>query len=340
MDGEALRLGKRRAALEARGRALRAIRGWFDREGFLEVDVPARVRAPGQEVHLDAIPAGAAPDGSPRWLVTSPEYAMKRLVGAGYERIVSIGKCWRADELGPHHEPEFTMIEWYRAGAPLDQIATDCENLMRVAAAAVAAGRTAAAAPPTIAPPLAPGAPPFARTTVRELVREHAGITLDGDETPAALLAKARAAGVPTGASTAWDDVFFQIWLDRVEPRLPALGPVFVFDWPAPLGALARRRPDDPRLVERFELYAGGLELANAFGELTDATEQRARFQAESADRRARGKATYPVDEALLAALGRMPPTSGVALGFDRAMMWLVSANEIREVVSFAADEI
>ncbi|MES1157999.1 MAG: EF-P lysine aminoacylase EpmA, partial [Haliangium ochraceum] len=299
------------------------------------VDVPARVRAPGQEVHLDAFAAGD------RWLVTSPEYAMKRLCGAGFERIVSIGKCWRAEERGPHHEPEFTMIEWYRARAPLDDIAADCEALVGVAAAA-AAGTDARShgqggASPNV---LARFARPFARTTVRELLRAHAGITLDGDEAAVALADKARAAGVAVGGATAWDDVFFQIWLDRVEPRLAEAGPTFVFDWPAPLGALARRRAEDPRLVERFELYAGGLELANAFGELTDPDEQRARFQAESLARRSRGKVVYPVDEALLSALARMPPTSGVALGFDRLLMLVLGAPSLREVMAFADDEI
>jgi len=317
---ERQRLARRRPALEARARVRTALRRWFDEQGFLEVETPARVRAPGQEVHLDAI---ASAD---RWLITSPEYAMKRLVGAGFERIVSMGKCWRAEERGHHHQPEFTMIEWYRAQAPLARIAEDCEALVRLAASAAGQG-------------VAFGAP-FARVTVRELMREYAGLSLEGDESAAALAEKARGAGVALGTATAWDDCFFQVWLDKVEPRLPALGPVFVFDWPAPLGALARRHPDDPRLVERFELYAAGLELANAFGELTDAAEQRARFESETAARQARGKVVYPIDEALLAALPHMPPTAGVALGFDRLLMLALGAAQIRDVIAFADDEI
>ena len=309
---------------------LSAIRRWFEAEGFLEVDVPARVRAPGQEIHLDAI---ASED---RWLVTSPEYAMKRLCGAGYERIVSIGKCWRAGERGPHHEPEFTMIEWYRAGAPLDRLADDCEQLVRISVERAAE----------------PGSPPgpidfpvqlpdrFRRATVRELMLNHAGVDVRGDESAAEFAAKAGAAGVAVGAAREWDDIFFQIWLDRVDPALTVAGPLFVFDWPAPLAALARRRADDPRVVERFELYAGGLELANAFGELTDPIEQRARFESESRARRARGKVTYPVDEKLLAALGHMPPTSGVALGFDRLMMLALGAQSIDQVMAFPFAEV
>jgi lysyl-tRNA synthetase class 2 len=245
---------------------------------------------------------------------------MKRLMAAGLERIVQIGKAWRAGESGPHHQPEFTIVEWYRAGAPLSRIADDCEAVVR--AAGFAAGG------------------PFERTTVRELLRRHAGIDLAGDETAEALRAKAREAGVFVGSAGSWDDLFFQIFLERVEPALAAGRPTFVFDWPAPLGALARRKTDDPRLVERFELYAGGLELANAFGELTDRVEQRARFEEEARTRAARGKAVYPIDERLLEALPRMPPTSGVALGLDRLVMLVLGARDIREVVAFADDEI
>ena len=320
MTDERQRLAGRRPALEARARVRAALRRWFDDQSFLEVETPARVRAPGQEIHLDAIPS------ADRWLITSPEYAMKRLVGAGYQRIVSIGKCWRAEERGAHHEPEFTMIEWYRAGAPLAHIAEDCEALVHLAAEAAGQG---------VAFPR-----PFRRVTVRELMRDFAGIVLEGDEPAPALAEKARAAGVAVGTATAWDDIFFQAWLDKVEPRLAELGPVFVFDWPGPLGALARRHPGDSRLVERFELYAGGLELANAFGELTDPVEQRARFESETYARKALGKAVYPIDEALLAALPHMPATAGVALGFDRLVMLALGAAEIRDVVAFANDEI
>jgi lysyl-tRNA synthetase class 2 len=297
------------------------VRAWFEGEGFLEVETPARVRNPGQEVHLDAI---AASEGEPRYLVTSPEYHMKRLCGAGYARIFQLGRAFRAGERGPHHQPEFTMLEWYRADPSLERLARDCEELFTVAARAV--GR----------PPLAL---PFERTSVRALLHRHAGIEVNGDETVDQLRAKAAQAGVTSGA-TAWDDVFFQLWLDRVEPHLGREHPSFVFDWPAPLGALARRRADDPRLVERFELYAGGLELVNAFGELIDPAEQRARFEAENEDRRSRGKVVYPLDEALLGALSRMPPTCGAAMGFDRLVMLVLGAPEIRDVLAFADDEV
>jgi lysyl-tRNA synthetase class 2 len=309
------------ATLAARARILKAVRAWFDEQGFLEVDTPARVRSPGQEVHLDAIAAG---DGY--WLITSPEYHMKRLVAAGCTRIVQIGKCWRGEELGPHHRTEFTMIEWYRAGEPLEALASDCEQLVRVAVQA--AGRA----------PAAVGAEaPFERATVRELVARHAGIELAGDEDAAALRAKVAAAGVQAGSATAWDDIFYQLFLDRIEPALARSRPTFVFDWPAPLAALARPKPGDPRVVERFELYAGGLELANAFGELTDAAEQRRRFEHEARLRAERGKDVYPIDEELLAALPAMPATAGIALGFDRLVMFALGATDIAEVTAFAA---
>ncbi len=307
------------AALEARGRIRRAVRAWFEREGFLEVETPSRVRSPGQEVHLDAVPAG---DG--HWLVTSPEYHLKRLMAAGFPRVVEIARCWRANESGPHHAGEFTMVEWYRANAPLETLAADCEALIAVAIRA--AGRD----------PAALGlAAPFARTTVRDLFARHAGIDLTGGEDPTTLAQAARAAGVAIGSAAAWDDIFYQVFLDRIEPALATAGPTFVFDWPAPLAALARPKPDDPLWVERFELYAGGLELANAFGELTDPVEQRRRFESEAAVRAARGKDVYPIDERLLAALHHLPPTAGIALGFDRLVMLALGVSDIGEVLAF-----
>jgi elongation factor P--(R)-beta-lysine ligase len=323
--------------LAVRARILAAVRSYFSAAGFLEVETPTRVPAPGQEVHLDAFVAGAG-----RFLITSPEYHMKRLVAAGATRIFQITRAFRAEEQGPHHQPEFTIIEWYRANQPLEVIADDCEALLR--AAAQAAG-TFPVLPPRPGGPARPGVQldaPFERTTVAALLGRHAGIELHGDETAAALADKARSAGIDLGGARAFDDVFFQIFLDRVEPHLGLAQPTFVFDWPLPLAALARTKAGQgrPPVAERFELYAGGLELANAFGELTDAVEQRARFVEESALRAARGKTVYPLDEKLLAALPLMPATAGVALGFDRLVMLATGAGDIREVIAFADDEV
>jgi elongation factor P--(R)-beta-lysine ligase len=308
-----------RAVLKTREKIVREIRQYFNSWGFLEVSTPARVRSPGQEVHLDAIEAG-----DEHWLITSPEYHLKRLVAEGLGPLFEIARCWRADESGPHHRTEFTMLEWYRVNQHLAVLAADCEALIRIAFEA--AGRD----------PSALGfQEPFARTTVRELFAEHAGFPLMGDETPEELRAAALKAGVAVGSATAWDDIFYQVFLDRIEPILAKSGPTFVLDWPAPLGALARPKPGDPRVVERFELYAGGLELANAFGELTDPVEQRRRFEEEARARAARGKAVYPIDEALLEALPRMPPTAGIALGLDRLIMLALGTRDISEVVAF-----
>ncbi len=307
------------------------MRAAFDQQDFLEVETPLRVPSPGQEVHLEAI----ATEGG-RFLITSPEYHMKRLVAAGAARIYQITRAFRAGERGPHHQPEFTIVEWYRAGEPLSAIADDCEALVRAAARAVGSY-------PVL--PLPAGGSlrldgPFERTTVRELFARHAGFDLAGDEPAEMLAERARRAGVAVGSATAWDDLFFQIFLDRIEPALGRERPTFVFDWPAPLAALARRRTDDPRLAERFELYAGGLELANAFDELTDPVEQRARFQAEAEVRRQRGRTVYPLDEKLLAALPHMPPTSGVALGLDRLVMLVTGATDIGHIVAFPDAEV
>jgi lysyl-tRNA synthetase class 2 len=316
-------MGASRAALEAREKIVRELRRRFQDWGFLEVTTPARVRSPGQEVHLDAIAAGQV-DGEARWLITSPEYHLKRLCAEGFAPLYEIARCGRADEPGPHHRTEYTMLEWYRAEAPLAALAN--VRAARGVGALRAAGRD----------PAALGlCAPFARTTVRDLFAEHAAITLAGDEPAEALGAAAREAGVALGSATAWDDIFYQVFLDRIEPVLAKAGPTFVFDWPAPLGALARPKPGDPRLVERFELYAGGLELANAFGELTDPVEQRRRFEEEARTRAIRGKAVYPLDEALLAALPRMPPTAGIALGLDRLIMLALGAGDISNVVAF-----
>ena len=333
-----MKLASGKAGLEARAEIRRAVRSWFDGQGFLEVETPARVPSPGQEVHLEAIPAG-----DQRFLITSPEYHMKRLVAAGLPRIVQICRCWRGGERGSHHQPEFTMIEWYRAGASLEEIARDCEALVEVAARAVGhwpavdvpASRGRDGKPEKLAVEA-----PFGRLTVRAALSRFAGTTLRGDESVDSLRDLAARADCHPGTAATWDDIFFQVFLDRVEPHLGRERPTFVFDWPLPLAALARRKPDDPLTVERFELYAGGLELANAFGELCDPVEQRARFVAEAGLRRQQGRAVYPIDEKLLASLTNMPPTCGVAMGFDRLVMLVTGAEHIREVLAFADDEV
>jgi lysyl-tRNA synthetase class 2 len=328
---EVARLPRARLArLAARARALAALRQFFAERDFLEVETPLLVPSPGLEIHLDAVAAGGG------YLITSPEYQMKRLLAAGFERIYQVCKCFRAGEHGPHHASEFTMVEWYRGFAGLDDIVRDTEELVAAVVTAVAG------APIARAGGMIDVSPPWPRLAVREAMRRWAGVEVAGDEPAEALVAAVRAAGIAVADGTAWDDAFFAAFVARVDPALAALDrPVILEDWPAPLAALARRRPDDPRTALRFEAYVGGIELANAFGELTDPAEQRARFEHDQATRRARGKPVYPIDERLIAALAEgLPPSAGIALGFDRLVMLATGAETIDEVQTFSTREL
>jgi elongation factor P--(R)-beta-lysine ligase len=333
---EVARLPRRRlAALQARAVALAALRRFFAARDFVEVETPLLVPSPGLELHLDAVGAG---DG---YLITSPEYQMKRLLAAGCERIYQVCKCFRAGERGPHHAGEFTMVEWYRGFAELDEIASDTEALVADVVRSVGEGGPGA--------PLARVAgrtidvsPPWPRMSVREAMRRWAGVEVAGDEPAAALVRAVRAAGIAVADDTAWDDAFFAAFLARVDPALATLDrPMILEDWPAPLAALARRKPGEPTTALRFEAYVGGIELANAFGELTDPVEQRLRFERDQAVRRERGRAVYPIDEKLIAALAEgLPPCAGIALGFDRLVMLATGAAAIDDVLTFTADEL
>ena len=288
------------------------------------------VPSPGLELHLDAYEVAGGHRGAPRYLITSPEYQLKRLVAGGLTRIYSLGKVFRRGEEGPHHNPEFTMLEWYRAGEGWEAVADDVEALVCQAATELG-----------LVPSGLSLQPPWQRLTVREAMRRHAGFDLDGDEDVETLRAHARAAGhrVPPVGDGDWSDVFFTVFLDAVEPHL-SQGPVVLCEWPRPLCALARAKPGDARVVERFEAYLGGLELCNGFGELVDPVEQRRRLVADSTERLRRGLPQYPIDERFLAAVGQMPPSGGVALGVDRLAMLLLGKREIRDVLPFSASEL
>ena len=329
---EVARLGQaRRGNLAARGRMMAAMRELFAARDFIEVETPLWVRAPGLEVHLTAVGAG---DG---FLITSPEYQMKRLLAAGMERIYQTCRCFRAGEDGPHHQREFTMLEWYRAWDELDTVAGDTEALVEHVARAVNGKPEVRVGGRAIRVD-----EPWLRITVAEAMYDFAKVAVRGDETVAELAGAVRAAGIDPGSARHWDDIFFTAFVDRVEPALAAIDrPVFLLDWPAPLGALARRKPNNPLVVERFEAYIGGIELANAFGELTDPVEQRARFEDDLALRRDRGLAQYPLDEKLLAALGEgLPPCAGIALGVDRLAMLVLGAASIGDVNAFTTSEL
>lgn len=328
----------RRAAARARARLQAAVRSFLGGRGFEEVETPCLVPAPGMEPHIAAFEARFEPEGGgvgrPLWLHNSPEYAMKRLLAEGFPRIFQLARVFRNGEVSAAHNPEFTMLELYRAGTDYRGTMEDLEALVEACAREVAGG-------PEV--PWRGGrlslAAPFERLTVAEAFGRHAGIDLLAcDGKVERLREAARAAGLAPGApGDSFDDLFFRLFLERIEPAIGLGRPTYLLDWPAPMAALARVKASDPRLAERFELYAGGLELANGFSELTDAREQRARLEEEQALRRRLGRPAYPLDERFLEALPRMPPAGGVAVGLDRLLMLLTGAERIAEVLLFPA---
>ncbi|NDV00095.1 EF-P lysine aminoacylase EpmA [Pseudoroseicyclus tamaricis] len=320
--------------LRARSALMGRIRGWFAGEGFLEADPAALQASPGNEVHLHGLAAELAlPDGRSRamYLHTSPEFAMKKLIAAGEERLVSMGHVWRGGERGPLHHPEFTMLEWYRAGAPYEALWQDCAALLRLA------GEVGGGPLRWRGAECDPALPPE-RVTVAEAFAAHAGIDLDATLDAEGLGNRAAlAAELPKDIRAAeddsWADLFAKVLTAKVEPRL-GLGRATILDrYPACEAALARRAPGDPAHAERFELYACGVELANGFGELTDAAEQRSRFTADMEERRRRYGSAFPLDEDFLSALEIMPPASGIALGFDRLVVLATGAPNIESVL-------
>ncbi len=328
-------LADRRPFLETRGRIVEAIRAFFAAEGFVEVETPILQRSPGNEVHLSAFATErVAPDGARDrlYLHTSPEFSCKKLVAGGIPKLFTLARVFRNGERGRLHHPEFTMLEWYRAEAPYETLIDDCAALVRAAAAAAGAARLGFdghAVDP---------AAPVVRVTVAEVCRRH-GIdllaTLADPDRPDrdGLAAMARAAGVRVAADDAWSDVFTRILVEKVEPSLDPGRLTALTEYPAPEAALARRKPGDPRVAERFELFACGVELANAFGELTDADEQRRRFLADMDEKERRYGERHPIDEDLLAAVAAMPPTAGIALGLDRLVMLATGARRIEDVL-------
>jgi lysyl-tRNA synthetase class 2 len=317
----------RRPFLVARLRIVAALRRWFEAEGFLIVELAALQVSPGNEAHLHAFRTElVAPDGArhPLYLHTSPEFAMKKLLAAGEEKIVAFAPVYRNRERGPLHAPEFTMVEWYRTGAAYEAVMDDCAAIL--AEAARAAGSAALTWRGRTADPFAPPE----KITVAEAFKRHAGIdllALTGDRDGLAAAAERR--GTRVAGDDLWSDIFSRILVERVEPQLGLGRPALIHEYPASEAALARVSRRDPRLAERFELYACGVELANGFAELTDAAEQRRRFLAEMDEKERVHGERYPLDEDFLAALGAMPEASGVALGLDRLVMLLTGAPRI-----------
>ena len=326
----------RRPILFARNRIEAALRSYLAAEGFIMVDPPGLQRSPGNETHLHAFATTAIGNdgvGHPLYLHTSPEFTMKKLLAAGERRIASLGHVWRNRERGPLHHPEFTMLEWYRVETPYEIVQDDCLAMLRLAAEKVGERRLrwkGREADPFTAPE---------RLSVAEAFERYAGIdlfaTMDGTgATDAEALAQQmRGKGLAVPADYTWSYLFSRVLVEKVEPNL-GLGRVTILDhYPAAEAALARPVAADPRVAERFEVYACGVELANGFGELTNADEQRRRFAIEMNEKQRLYGEHYPLDEDFLAALAIMPEASGVALGFDRLVMLATGATRIEQVL-------
>lgn len=326
----------RRPLLLARNRIQAGLRHWLAARDFTEVDPAGMQVSPGNEAHLHAFACEALDEsgGSRRlYLHTSPEFAMKKLLAAGETRIAAFAHVWRNRERGALHSPEFTMLEWYRAGEDYTVLMQDCAQMLALAAREAGAG--ALRFRDRLCDPQAQAE----RLSVAEAFARHAGIDLaatlheDGSANPPAMREAVHAAGLRTSPDDTWSDMFSRVLVARVEPELGRGRATILDRYPAIEAALARRCPDDPRFSERFELYACGVELANGFGELTDPAEQRRRFEAEMAEKQRVYGETYPLDEDFLSALALMPPASGIALGFDRLVMLATGAPRIDAVL-------
>jgi lysyl-tRNA synthetase class 2 len=314
-----------------------ALRRFFVGNGYLEVETPLLVPTPGMEPHINAFEAPFVPEtdvGRARtlYLHTSPEYAMKRLLARGAGPVFQICKVFRNGEVSRTHNPEFTMLEFYRPNADYHAIMDDLEQALEEA------GRSATGGEPGADPAFFTRRP-YERLTVRDAVLRETGVDLRACPDGASLKRAAEAAGVRTGDATSFDDVFFHLFLQKVEHRLGHERPTFLMEYPASMAALSRLKPGDPAVAERVELYAKGLELANGFSELTDPVEQRARLLEEQALRGTLGRSVYPLDERFLDAVGQMPPSAGIAVGLDRILMLLLGVQSITEVLLFPAHE-
>ncbi len=321
--------------LRIRQQIIHGIREWFELHDFIETETPLLVSAPSPESQFSPIKTDSG------FLITSPEFQMKRLLAGGFEKIYQLARCFRKAESGPLHNPEFTMLEWYRSNEALEVLMSDIEQMVMHLSVTIAAENFPEKIP----------LPPWPRVTVCSLFKKHLNIILDGTESASQLRAKAQLSGhdellidLSTQSdlteSLAYEQIFFRLW-NHFETEFSGSTPVFVYEWPMPLASLARNCPQRYGFAERVELYVNGMELANGFGELTDAAEQRRRFEQDLKNRKAEGCSSVPLDEKFLKCLQQgMPESSGMALGVDRLIMWLCGAKHIREVLCFTEDEI
>ncbi len=320
---------RRWAAARARQSFYASLRDTLGRLGYLEVETPCLVAAPGMEPHISAFEVPFVPEtdvGRSRtlYLHTSPEYAMKRLLAEGSGPVFQICKVFRNGEVSRTHNPEFSLLELYKPAADMTGAMADVETALCAADGALGSSGFFARTP-------------YQRLTVREAMRLALDIDLALCPDAETLGAAARRLDVHVPEGERFEDIFFRLFLERVEPGLGSERPTYLTEYPAPMASLARLKPADPSVAERFELYAHGMELANGFSELTDGTEQRRRLLDEQAQRRAQGRPVYPLDEAFLEAVGRMPPSGGVAVGLDRLLMLYTGAERIEDVLLFPA---
>lgn len=321
--------------LLARGRIKSAIRAWFEAEGFVEVDTACLQVSPGNETHLHAFKTEAVGTDLRRrdyYLHTSPEFAMKKLLAAGETKIFTFAPVFRNREHGAAHASEFTMLEWYRAGAPYEQLFGDCAALLRIASDVTGQtvwrfrNRTC-----DVSAPYQTLAVDDAFATLADVALRQ---TYDARATNrAALAAILRSKGLSFADEETWADLFSRVLTEKIEPRLGSPQPTMLCAYPVHEAALARPSPTDPAVAERFELYVCGVELANGFGELCDPAEQRRRFDTAMDDKQRLYGERYPIDEDFLAALAHMPRASGCALGFDRLVMLATGAERIDQII-------
>lgn len=301
-------LARRQKALQQRARLIQAMRSFFIERGYLEVETPHRIPAPAPESCIDAVASG-------RWFLhTSPELCMKRMLAAGYEKIFQICRCWRDGERGSQHVPEFTLLEWYRSESDYQALMEECEALIQTLASTMGLDQKIIFRGQEIDLSV-----PWERISAKEALRSYSKISME---------------------EAIERNLFDEIMVEEIEPKLGIRKPTFIYDYPSQRAALARMKQEDRTVAERFELYIGGLELANAFSELIDPEEQRKRFDQENSIRRSLGRAVYPVPEKFLTEMDGMKPSAGIALGVDRLVMVFVDAETIADVVAFTPEEL
>lgn len=327
-------LAKNKANLELKFQVLRLLREWFWSQGFTEVEAPIVVKLPGQEPNLSPMKINIHDERNQEYsgfLHTSPEYTMKKMLAVGFDKIFYLGKCFRDQEsFGGTHNPEFTMCEWYRVGVGYEALMQDMKELCKFVVLKLK----------TMDYGLQTTEVNFQNISMKELWKNYVGVDLDDYLDEANMFELCRQRGYNAGESESYEELFYRIFLNEVEPELAKMGAVIVYNYPAKMASLSRLSKDAPGYAERFEAYVNGLELCNAFSELTDAKEQKARLEEEKIERSRFGKDIFEIDSDFIEALEIMPGSAGIALGVDRLVMYLGGLQSIDNVVTLPASVI